>query len=100
MRQHLAQIGDVCGRLLGRQIGARNPFRFLKAPAQPDHQRQVLPHTCIGIHLARLEVRVFLDELLAAVPDWRLDDGVSFETIRLASDEVPARFDALPLEVG
>lgn len=58
------------------------------------------PHSCIGIHLARLEARVFLEELLAAVPDWRLDDGVAMETIRLGSDHVPARFDALPLEAA
>lgn len=58
------------------------------------------PHTCIGIHLARLEARVFIEELLAAVPDWRLGDGIEMATIRLGEDEVPARFDALPLEVG
>jgi cytochrome P450 len=58
------------------------------------------PHTCIGIHLARLEARVFLEELLAAVPDWRLGAGVEMETMRLGEDIVPSRFDALPLEVG
>lgn len=58
------------------------------------------PHTCIGIHLARLEARCFLETLMATVPDWRLGDGVAFETIRLAGDDVPARFDALPLEVA
>jgi len=58
------------------------------------------PHTCIGIHLARLEARVFLEELLAAVPDWRLGDGVALETIQLGNELVPARFDALPIEVG
>lgn len=58
------------------------------------------PHTCIGIHLARLEARIFLEELLAAVPDWRLGDGVEIESIQLGDDVVPARFDALPLEVG
>ena len=58
------------------------------------------PHTCVGIHLARLEARVFLEELLAAVPDWRLGAGIEMETIRLANDVVPSRFDALPLEVG
>ena len=57
------------------------------------------PHTCIGIHLARLEARCFLELLLDAVPDWRLGDGVTFETARLAGDDVPARFDALALEV-
>lgn len=58
------------------------------------------PHTCIGIHLARLEVRAFLEELLSAVPEWRLGDGVAMESIRLGDDIVPARFDALPLEAG
>jgi len=58
------------------------------------------PHTCIGIHLARLEARVFLEELLSAVPDWRLGEGVVVEMIQLANDVVPARFDALPIEVG
>ncbi|MEO8274300.1 MAG: cytochrome P450 [Chloroflexota bacterium] len=58
------------------------------------------PHTCVGIHLARLEARWFLEALLAAVPDWRLGEGVTFETIQLAGDDVPARFDALPLEVA
>jgi cytochrome P450 len=56
-------------------------------------------HTCVGIHLARTQVRVLLEELLRAVPDWRLGDGVAFDTVRLADDLVPARFDRLPLEV-
>jgi cytochrome P450 len=58
------------------------------------------PHTCIGIHLARLEARVFLEELLAAVPDWRLLDGVEMDTIQLGNDLVPARFDRLPLQLA
>ena len=58
------------------------------------------PHTCIGIHLARLEARVFLEELLATVPAWRLAGPVDLDTITLGDDVVPARFDALPLEIG
>lgn len=57
------------------------------------------PHTCIGIHLARLEVRVFLEELLASVPDWELGAEVRMDAAHLAGDLVPARFDRLPLVV-
>lgn len=58
------------------------------------------PHTCIGVHLARLEARVFLEELLAAVPDWHLDGepAVAWETH--AGVEVPVRFDHVPVAVG
>jgi cytochrome P450 len=57
------------------------------------------PHTCVGIHLARLEARIFLEELLLAVPDWRLGDEVAYRTERLANDDVPALFERLALEV-
>jgi cytochrome P450 len=58
------------------------------------------PHTCIGVHLARLEARVFLEELLAAVPDWRLsgEPAIAWETVNGTS--IPARFDRVAVEVG
>ena len=57
------------------------------------------PHTCIGVHLGRLEIRVFLEELLAAVPDWRLlpDPAIEYDLIEGA--KVPIKFEKLPIEV-
>ncbi len=31
------------------------------------------PHVCLGEHLARLEVKVLLERLIARMPDWRVD---------------------------
>jgi len=58
------------------------------------------PHTCTGIHLARLEVRVFLEALLADVSGWRIRDGASFAAVTLADDVVPSLFQRLPIEVA
>jgi cytochrome P450 len=58
------------------------------------------PHTCIGVHLARLEARVFLEELLAAVPDWHLGDGVEIGYREIEGARVPESFTALPIEIG
>jgi cytochrome P450 len=58
------------------------------------------PHTCIGVHLARLEARVFLEELLAAVPDWHLGAGVEIDYAEIDGARIPESFLALPIEVG
>ena len=58
------------------------------------------PHTCIGVHLARIEARVFLEELLAAVPDWHLQGGARISFAQVGGARVPVRFDALPIEIG
>lgn len=58
------------------------------------------PHTCIGVHLARLEARVFLEELLRVVPDWRLATGMRAAYEQVGAARVPVRFDVLPIEVG
>jgi cytochrome P450 len=50
-------------------------------------------HLCLGAHLARLELRVALEELHARIPDYRIPDGVELKVspgIRQA--------DSLPLE--
>lgn len=37
------------------------------------------PHTCVGAHLARAEIRVALEELFRAMPDYRLDPTRNLE---------------------
>jgi cytochrome P450 len=37
------------------------------------------PHTCLGAHLARAEIRVALEEVLRVMPDYRLDPDGSIE---------------------
>jgi cytochrome P450 family 142 subfamily A polypeptide 1 len=57
------------------------------------------PHTCIGVHLARLEARVLLEEMVAAVPDWRLGAGAEIHLSRISASQVPTHFARLPIEV-
>jgi cytochrome P450 len=38
------------------------------------HETITRPHFCLGAHLARLEGRVALDELLNRFPEWEIDD--------------------------
>lgn len=58
------------------------------------------PHTCIGVHLGRLEARVLLEELLAIVADWHLLPDPVIETDSIGEVDVPARFVRLPIAVG
>jgi cytochrome P450 len=58
------------------------------------------PHTCIGVHLGRLETRVLLEELLAIVVDWHLLPDPVVETVRIGDADVPTRFVRLPIAVG
>jgi cytochrome P450 len=38
------------------------------------------PHVCIGIHLARREMRIAMEELLAGLPEFRLAPGAVIES--------------------
>ena len=97
-----ARAGDVV--VLGFGPANHDPAAF-EAPGEIRLDRRPNPHlafgsgphTCVGIHLARLEARVFLEELLVAVPDWRLGDDARMAFVRLAGDVVPATWHALPL---
>lgn len=58
------------------------------------------PHTCIGVHLGRLETRVLIEELLSAVADRHLDGDPVFEVERIGDVGVPGKFLRLPIAVG
>ena len=52
-------------------------------------------HLCLGAHLARLELRVALEELHARIPDYRLADGaeIHFSPGIRQADHLPLVFD-------
>lgn len=51
-----------------------NPDEFdIRRPAQANLAFAHGPHTCLGMHLARMETRVVIDELLSRIPDIALD---------------------------
>ena len=99
-----ASEGDVV--LLGFARADHDPEVF-SDPATIDIERSPNrhvafgngPHTCIGLHLARLEARLILEELLAVVPDWRLADGAEITFGDFGASRVPVFFGSLPLEV-
>ena len=54
-------------------------------------------HLCPGMHLARIELRVFLEEWLACIPDFRLDPDnppVTRGGVILAVRSLPLAWDA------
>lgn len=58
------------------------------------------PHTCVGAHLAKVEARIFLEELLAAVPDFALDGEPVIRWESLEGYRVANVFERVPLRVG
>lgn len=85
-----ARVGDIGipdGRRLTLLLGAanRDPERW-DHPERFDVFRKKLPHlgfafglhSCLGMNLARLEGQVFLEELLAALPEWQVHGPVGY----------------------
>lgn len=74
------RAGDHATLLLG--AGNADPDEF-DEPEETDFGREANrhlafgggPHRCLGSHLARLELRVALEELHRRIPDYRLADG-------------------------
>jgi cytochrome P450 len=53
-----------------------HPHEFdIFRPAQLHHGFGSGPHTCLGIHMARMELRVAVNTVLDLLPDLRLDPG-------------------------
>ena len=81
----LAGTALPAGSVVIAHLGAANrdpsrwddPDRFdVFRDAQPHASFALGPHTCLGMHLARMETRVALEALLDHLPDLRLDpDG-------------------------
>jgi cytochrome P450 len=79
------QIPD--GRRLTLLLGAanRDPARW-ENPERFDVFRTKLPHlgfafglhSCLGMNLARLEGQIFLEELIGALPQWRVHGPVDY----------------------
>jgi cytochrome P450 len=55
------------------------------------------PHTCIGLHLARLQARVFLEEFLATGVDWHMEEDSAIDFADVSGASVPIRFRTLHL---
>jgi cytochrome P450 len=56
-------------------------------------------HRCLGSHLARLELRVALEELHRRIPDYELEPGVELEYAEglRSVEHLPLRFTPSPL---
>ncbi len=52
-REHLPQIGDIGGGLVGRQVGAGDGLGLRETALQSDDEREVLPHAGVNRRMCR-----------------------------------------------
>ncbi|WP_406813408.1 cytochrome P450 [Mycobacterium sp. M23085] len=85
-------IGEITirdGERITLLLGAanRDPSRW-ERPDRFDVSRKIRPHigfafglhSCLGMNLARLEAQIFLEELIASLPDWEVHQPLDFGT--------------------
>ena len=53
------------------------------------------PHTCIGMHLARLEMRILVEEWLEQLPEFHIKEGekLTFHAGIFGLDRLPLEWD-------
>jgi cytochrome P450 len=92
------QAGDPVTLILGAANGDEGEFGDHTVDFRREPNRHVAfgggHHLCLGAHLARLELRVALEELHARIPDYRLAPGaeVHFSTGIRQADHLPLQF--------
>jgi len=57
------------------------------------------PHTCVGAHLARLELRVFFEELLLRAPNYRVSQPPVLRDLNLGFETIPAGIETLHIAI-
>lgn len=58
------------------------------------------PHTCLGAHLARMELRVVLERLIKLAPRLGLAEEPKVATLHLAGQDIPLAIGRLSVELG
>lgn len=78
-----------------REFDQPNEVRFDRRPRHIAFASG--PHTCLGVHLARREMKIALEEFLAVIPPFRLRDDVTITTMlhsTIQPDIMPIAWDA------